>query len=93
VVGLADLLEKKATDPTGRFYLLLLTDGEVNRGFRFDAVEDIMAYSDVRFYPIAYGEVNQGELQAIAGLRESTVQQGSPENVQSLFKDLFQVNL
>ena len=93
MVGLADLMEKKAADPTGRFYLLLLTDGEVNRGFKFDAVQDIMAYSDVRFYPIAYGEVSQTELQAIANLRESTVQQGNPDNVQSLFKDLFQVNL
>jgi Ca-activated chloride channel family protein len=93
MVGLADLLEKQAADPTGRFYLLLLTDGEVNRGFKFDAVRDIMAYSDVRFYPIAYGEVSQQELQAIASLRESTVQQGTPDNVQSLFRDLFQVNL
>ncbi|HIK43514.1 MAG TPA: VWA domain-containing protein [Leptolyngbyaceae cyanobacterium M65_K2018_010] len=93
MVGLADLLEKKATDPTGRFYLLLLSDGEVNRGFKLDAVRDILAYSDVRFYPIAYGEVNQSELQAIARLRESTVQQGTPDNVQTLFKDLFQVNL
>ena len=93
MVGLADLMEKQAADPTGRFYLLLLTDGDVNRGFKFDAVRDIMAYSDVRFYPIAYGEVSQDELQAIASLRESTVQQGSPDNVQSLFKDLFQVNL
>lgn len=93
MVGLADLLEKQATDPTGRFYLLLLTDGDVNRGYKFDAIQDIMAYSDVRFYPIAYGEVNQDELQAIASLRESNVQQGSPDNVQSLFKDLFQVNL
>ena len=93
MVGLADLLEKKAADPTGRFYLLLLTDGEVNRGFTFDAIKDILTYSDVRFYPIAYGEVNQGELQAIASLRESTVQQGTPDNVQTLFKDLFQVNL
>lgn len=93
MVALADLMEKKAADPTGRFYLLLLTDGDVNRGFKFDAVQDLMAYSDVRFYPIAYGEVNQSELQAIASLRESTVQQGSPDNVQSLFRDLFQVNL
>lgn len=93
MVGLADLMEKKAADPTGRFYLLLLTDGEANRGFQFDAVQDIMAYSDVRFYPIAYGEVSQSELQAIASLRESTVQQGNPDNVQSLFRDLFQVNL
>ena len=58
-----------------------------------DAVQDILAYSDVRFYPIAYGEVDQAALQAIASLRDSTVQQGSPDNVQTLFKDLFQVNL
>ncbi|HEY9736131.1 MAG TPA: VWA domain-containing protein [Trichocoleus sp.] len=93
MVALADLLEKQKADPNGRFYLLLLSDGEVNKGNRFDAVRDIMAYSDVRFYPIAYGEVNQGELEAIANLRESTVKQGNPDNVQSLFKDLFQVNL
>ena len=93
MVGLADLLDKQATDPTGRFYLLLLTDGEVNRGHQFDAVADIMTYSEVRFYPIAYGEVNQDELQAIASLRESTVKQGNPDNVRTLFKDLFQVNL
>jgi Ca-activated chloride channel family protein len=93
MVGLADLLAQKAKDPNGRYYLLLLSDGEVNRGYTFDAIQDILAYSDVRFYPIAYGEVNQSELQAIAGLRESTVQQGTPDNVQTLFKDLFQVNL
>ena len=93
MVGLADLLAQKERDPNGRFYLLLLSDGEVNRGYTFDAVQDILAYSDVRFYPIAYGEVSQDELQAIASLRESTVQQGTPDNVQTLFKDLFQVNL
>lgn len=93
MVGLADLMEKQKSDPAGRFYLLLLSDGEVNQGNRFDAVREIMAYSDVRFYPIAYGEVNQGELEAIASLRESTVKQGNPDNVQDLFKDLFQVNL
>jgi Ca-activated chloride channel family protein len=93
MVGLADLLEKQASDPTGRFYLLLLSDGEPNRGNQFSAVQDIMAYSEVRFYPIAYGDVNQDELNAIANLRESTVKQGNPDNVQTLFKDLFQVNL
>jgi Ca-activated chloride channel family protein len=93
MVGLADLLEKQANDPSGRFYLLLLSDGEANRGSQFDAVRDIMAYSEVRFYPIAYGDVDEAELQAIASLRESTVKQGNPDNVQTLFKDLFQVNL
>jgi Ca-activated chloride channel family protein len=93
MVGLADLLEKQQQDPNGRFYLLLLTDGDVNRGNRFEAVKEIMAYSDVRFYPIAYGDVNEAELTAIASLRESTVQKGNPDNVRDLFKDLFQINL
>jgi len=93
MVALSDLMEKRVSDPNGRFYLLLLSDGDVNEGHLFDDVKDIMAYSDVRFYPIAYGDVNEAELQAIASLRESTVKQGNPENVQTLFKDLFQVNL
>ncbi|MBX2862452.1 MAG: VWA domain-containing protein [Leptolyngbyaceae cyanobacterium MAG.088] len=93
MVALADLMEKRASDPNGRFYLLLLSDGDVNRGNLFRDVKDIMAYSDVRFYPIAYGNVNEEELQTIADLRESTVKRGNPENVQTLFKDLFQVNL
>ncbi|MGB3614448.1 MAG: VWA domain-containing protein [Elainellaceae cyanobacterium] len=93
MVALSDLMEKRVSDPNGRFYLLLLSDGDVNEGHLFDDVKDIMAYSDVRFYPIAYGDVNETELQAIASLRESTVKQGNPENVQTLFKDLFQVNL
>jgi Ca-activated chloride channel family protein len=47
----------------------------------------------VGIHPIAYGEVNQKELQALAALRESTVQSGNPQNVESLLKELFQTNL
>jgi Ca-activated chloride channel family protein len=70
-----------------------LTDGQTNRGFNFDQIKNIIEYSGVRVYPIAYGDVNQEELNAIAALRESTVKTGTPENVQELLKGLFQVNL
>ncbi|HEY9647149.1 MAG TPA: VWA domain-containing protein [Chroococcidiopsis sp.] len=93
MVALSELMQQRKTNPDGRFYLLLLSDGETNQGFAFDQIKDVLAYSDVRFYPIAYGEVNQEELQAIASLRESTVQQGNPANVQNLLRDLFQTNL
>ena len=43
--------------------------------------------------PIAYGEVNQGELKSISDLRESLVDQGTPALVLPLMKDLFQTNL
>lgn len=93
MVALGQLMERKKADPNGKFYLLLLSDGETNRGFTFDQIKDILKYSEVRTYPIAYGEVNQKELQAIAQLREATVQVGTPQNVQRLLKELFQTNL
>jgi Ca-activated chloride channel family protein len=92
-VGLANLIEKRKADPDGHFYLLLLTDGERNEGLDFEQVKDVIKYSGVRVYPIAYGEVNQQELESIAAIREGTVYQGTPEKVQVLLKDLFQTNL
>ncbi len=93
ISGLSDLLDRKKADPNGRFYLMLLSDGETNQGLKFDQVKDVLAHSDVRFYPIAYGEVNQAELQAIAQLREATVKSGNPKTLQALFTELFQTNL
>lgn len=65
--------------------------------FNFDLdlteVKDIIAYSGVRVYPIAYGEVNRQQLEALAASRKSSVLSGNPESVQILLKDLFQTNL
>ncbi len=91
--ALGELLAAKEKDPNGQFYLLVLSDGETNAGHKFNDLKGILMQSQVRIYPIAYGEVNQQELQAIAALRESTVKQGTPETVQQLLQDLFQVNL
>ncbi|MDJ0635653.1 MAG: VWA domain-containing protein [Xenococcaceae cyanobacterium MO_188.B29] len=93
MVALGKLLEQKKANPNGRFYLLVLTDGQTNQGFGFKQVKDVLQYSGFRVYPIAYGDVNQEELAAIAALRESTVKTGTPENVQELLKGLFQTNL
>ncbi|MFM7369238.1 MAG: vWA domain-containing protein, partial [Sphaerospermopsis kisseleviana] len=78
IVGLSELMERQKTDPNGRFYLLLLSDGEVNTGLRFNEIANVLKYSGVRFYPIGYGEVNQNELQEIAKLRETTVKSSDP---------------
>ncbi|HEY9888110.1 MAG TPA: VWA domain-containing protein, partial [Candidatus Obscuribacterales bacterium] len=93
LLGLGELIRQRQSDPEGRYYLLLLTDGEANRGYSFQDVEDLVSYSGIRIYPIAYGQVNEDELAAIAQLRESTVKTGTTENVQDLLKDLFQTNL
>ncbi len=93
MVALGKLLEQKKANPNGRFYLIVLTDGQTNQGFVFKQVKEVLQYSGVRVYPIAYGDVNQQELAAIAALRESTVKTGTPENVKELLKGLFQTNL
>ncbi|MGG6265360.1 vWA domain-containing protein [Leptolyngbya sp. AN03gr2] len=92
-VGLLDLMEKQKSDPDGRFYLLLLTDGERTDGLQLDQIKSVIQHSGVKIYPLAYGEVNQQELQEIAAIREGKVFSGTPETVQSLLKDLLQTNL
>ncbi|MDJ0725566.1 MAG: VWA domain-containing protein [Prochloraceae cyanobacterium] len=93
MVALARLIEQKKANPNGLFYLLVLTDGQTNQGFVFQDIQDVLQYSEVRVYPIAYGDVNQKELAAIAALRESSVKSGTPETVKELLKGLFQTNL
>jgi Ca-activated chloride channel family protein len=92
-VGMADLMRARQKDPNGRFHLLLLTDGQRTDGLDFDNLRDVIDQSGIVITPIAYGEVNQGELKSIADLRESVVYQGTPALVLPLMKDLFQTNL
>lgn len=92
-VGLESLLAKQELDPDGKFYLLLLTDGERTQGLKFSQLKNVIEASGVRVYPIAYGDINQKELEALAEIRESNVYQGTPEKVQVLLKNLFQTSL
>ena len=78
-VGIAELMDKQSLDPEGQFSLLLLTDGERTTGLSLEQLEGVIKESGVRIYPIAYGEVNQSQLEAIAALRETPVYQGTPE--------------
>jgi Ca-activated chloride channel family protein len=92
-VGLAELMEHRKADPNGLFRLLLLSDGARSTGLTFEQMKQILQFSEVRTYPIAYGEVNQQEMTAIAAMREATVQSSNPQNVQRLLKEIFQTNL
>ena len=92
-VAMADLMQAQKKDPNGRFHLLLLSDGKATSGVTLDRLKDVMRHSGITIIPIAYGEMDQGELQAIAKLRESVVYQGTPQRILPLISDLFQTNL
>jgi Ca-activated chloride channel family protein len=93
MVALNELVAKKKIDPNGRFYVIVLSDGDSNAGFKLPDVQSIVAQSGIRVYPIAYGEVDKNQLEAIAALRESSVQTGDPKTVRDLLKGLFETNL
>jgi Ca-activated chloride channel family protein len=92
-IGLADLMRARDKDPNGRFHLLLLSDGKPTTGLTLNQLRDVIQHSGIRITPIAYGEVDQGELQAIASVRESVVYRGTPQRILPLISDLFQTNL
>jgi Ca-activated chloride channel family protein len=53
----------------------------------------VIANSDITITPIAYGDVNDGELRDIAAIREGTVYRGDPKLILPLINDLFQTTL
>jgi Ca-activated chloride channel family protein len=92
-VAMADLLQARRLDPEGRFVVLLLTDGQRTSGLDLETLRPLLRASDITVIPIAYGEVNQRELQEIAALWEGAVVQGSPAQIVPLMNDLLQTNL
>jgi Ca-activated chloride channel family protein len=56
-------------------------------------LKGVIEHSGISITPIAYGDVNDGELRKIAALRESAVYRGEPKLIVPLMNDLFQTNL
>jgi Ca-activated chloride channel family protein len=53
----------------------------------------VIENSNITITPIAYGDVNDGELRDIAAIRESTVYRGDPKRILPLINDLVQTAL
>ncbi len=92
-IALDALMTQRASDPNGRFYILLLSDGETNRGWRLPDMQGVLEYSDIRIYPIAYDLLDQPDLVAIAATGEASVQRGNTETITGILRDIFQTSL
>jgi Ca-activated chloride channel family protein len=53
----------------------------------------VIENSDITITPIAYGDMNDGELRDLAAIRESAVYRGDPKRILPLINDLFQTAL
>ena len=92
-VAMHDLMQARRRDPNGRFHLLVLSDGRANLGLKLADLRSVIEHSDITITPIAYGDVNDGELREIAAIRESTVYRGDPQRILPLINDLVQTTL
>ena len=92
-VALHDLMQARRRDPNGRFHLLVLSEGMATRGLNLGDLRSVIENSDITITPIAYGDVNDGELRDIAAIRESAVYRGDPKLILPLINDLFQTAL
>jgi len=92
-VAMAELMRARRSDPDGRFVLLLLNDGARTSGLQLSDLSDVIRHSGINTIPMSYGEVDEGELNAIAALRESSVYKGTPKLILPLMHELFQTNL
>lgn len=92
-VALHDLMQARRRDPNGRFHLLVLSDGMATTGLKLGDLTSVIEHSDITITPIAYGDVNDGELRDIAAIRESAVYRGDPQRILPLINDLVQTTL
>ncbi|MFM7360876.1 MAG: VWA domain-containing protein [Cyanobium sp.] len=92
-VALHDLMQARRRDPNGRFHLLVLSDGLATKGLELGDLRSVIENCDISITPIAYGDVNDGELRDIAAIREGTVYRGDPKRILPLINDLFQTTL
>jgi Ca-activated chloride channel family protein len=92
-VALHDLMQARRRDPNGRFHLMVLSDGVATKGLRLGDLRSVIENSDITITPIAYGDVNDGELREIAAIREGAVYRGDPKRILPLINDLFQTAL
>jgi Ca-activated chloride channel family protein len=92
-VALHDLMQARRRDPNGRFHLLVLSDGLATKGLRLGDLRSVIENSDITITPIAYGDMNDGELRDLAAIREGAVYRGDPKRILPLINDLFQTAL
>jgi Ca-activated chloride channel homolog len=83
--------EELAKEPDRVVTVVLLTDGENNRGLSFDDFRqrfEANASQSVRTFPILFGEASSNELEEIARLTGGRAFDGRHANLSSVFKEI-----
>ena len=82
------LMEKYKENPNSRLMLIVLTDGESNRGHAFEDIEDISRNIRIPIYTIGYN-ADIDALQEISDINEASTMDADSDNVIYKLESLF----
>lgn len=87
-LGLSMLLNHKATNPSAKLLLIVLTDGETNEGYTLNDVQQVIGGLRIPVYSVGF-EANLDELGRLSSLVEAATINASEEDVEFKISALF----
>ena len=82
------LIEQQQTNPNTRLMIFVLTDGESNRGYKFDDIEGVTQGLRIPIYTIGYN-ADIDVLKEISDINEATSMDAESDNVIYKLESLF----
>ncbi len=92
VVALSMLVEEQQNNPDIKPMLIVLSDGDTNRGYEFRHLDDVIAGLGIPVHTVGY-EADLAELKKLAGLVEATAMKAGEDNVLYKLVNLFTVKM
>ena len=89
------LLEQQDKNPNTRLMMFVLTDGESNRGYGLEDIEDITRGLKIPVYTIGYNLEDEGieALEAVADINEASSMDADSDNVIYKLESLFNAQM
>ena len=92
IVAQKMLMDARAQNPNTKLMLFVLTDGEANRGYGFNDVENIVRGVKIPVYTIGYN-ANIDILQKLSNINEATTMNADSDNVIYRLESLFNAQM
>jgi len=92
IVAQKMLMDAKTRNPNTKLMLFVLTDGETNRGYRFNDIKDIVMGTRIPIYTIGYN-ANIDVLKELSDINEAAMINADSDNVIYRLESLFKVQM
>ena len=86
------LMDAKANNPNTKLMLFVLTDGETNRGYGFDDIENMTRGIKIPVYTIGYN-ANIEVLKKLSDINEAATMNADSDNVIYRLESLFNAQM